>query len=1564
MPNTKFNFTRLFTTIAIVAVVVLIFSSLISNAQAVTGINRQINFQGKLVNNPTSTNVNDTSYTVIFTFYDAPSGGTALWTETQTVTTKDGIFRVALGSITPFPANFNFNWSGLYLGIKVNADAEMTPRIQMSAVPFAFNSEKVAGLTVQDTSGNASTSGTLQIANAKTFNLGNNNLTFTTSGDTTLTLPTSGTVTALGNTTTGSGSTLVLNSNPSFVGITLTSGAITLGGSTGGGQCITGGATASWGSCGGGVSYWDLSLGALLPKYATVNDLLVGGNSTSSALFSFTGVSNLNHQTIASISGNLIVEANNGYGGNVGIGTATPNDKLTIRGSNSEATLGSEKITSSNDRDFTTNTGNWTGSPPWKIDVANSNKAVKDAPGQDPLVLSNTALNSAPIVNHIYQITFDFTATATSSGYLYLGIGGGSAYGSFGGPGESGSQVVVIPAFTTDPLYFTTDTNWFGTIDNVSIKEITPTNSLLTLLNSNGSQQGVEIRSGGSSLYNTFVGYQSGISNISGVNNNGFGGSSLGSNTIGNRNNAFGDSSLYSNTTGSYNNAFGESALATNTIGDGNNAFGYQALYANSSGTNNSAFGFQALTDNTTGSQNDAFGFFSLASNTTGLGNVGFGSNSLWSNIVGSNNTALGNSALFLNTSGWRNTSVGYESLKNTTEGSNNTALGFQAGLTNTNGSLNTYLGYNANGNFGDHINTTAIGANAYVTRSNSLVLGSINGINGASASAKVGIGTTAPDFPLTVSNSDQAGTVGYFESLVTTGNNYGVESEVYGVGAIKNVAGYFDAQGATTNYGLEINVQPGANNFAIYTENGSKSYFSGNVGIGVDPTYALDVVGDINWTGALRVGGLAGNSGECLKSAAGGANTWGTCGSGGGTNWWNQVGGLVYPTDTGYDFAVGSTATSSALFSYTGIKSGHTVASVSGNLVVEPNNGYGGQILLGGGRASDIDTLAANTLSIGTTNTTAITIGGVANTLTLGSVTYLSQYGGNNAILFADSGTQIEQRTTSTEGQCLLSGLVDPLWGTCPDVPNWWNQVGGLVYPTDSGYDFAVGGTATTSALFSYTGVKTGNTQASVSGKLIIMPNNGYGNVGIGTTDPTAPLSFAVPSGGVSINNTISGSGLVLSAGALSNSIVAQLRIVGNGNGWLDAQDTAYFQAQTNTANNLTFLSGGYGTDAVFNRLQFDSNFTTIADNLHTLTPVPTSLLELINNTTTKGILKLRGSSGQIANYLDINSFGGTGGDILAVSGSGRVGIGALYPLATLDVRGASISAGTIPVASISGKTSNATLVVNNDGVGDLIAASQSGWTRFTVKNDGTVDTQGSASIGSTLQFKTNGGGTIQASSNQGLTFGGGSTGQITFSPNNGTGKVVIGSITNGLVYDIANGGTTYFGTGRPSKTIVLYPEYAGAVLTASGSATITGTMTSDASPSASFRNYYEWSSTQDVPQNYYVAVRVALPSDFSAWQTGTTAMQIAYNTDSNNITANKVDIYIYDPTFSASVPVVYHQGLKSTTWASDSISNTELASWATAGETATIYLKMTASGTYNKARIGGITLNYLAKF
>ena len=119
-----------------------------SPAVAATGINHQINFQGKVVANPNGTNVANGSYSFTFKLYSQQApGGTATWTETKTLTVTDGIFVTALGDTTALPGSVDFNSDNIFFGISFNSDPEMTPRIQFTAAPYAFNSEKLGGLT-------------------------------------------------------------------------------------------------------------------------------------------------------------------------------------------------------------------------------------------------------------------------------------------------------------------------------------------------------------------------------------------------------------------------------------------------------------------------------------------------------------------------------------------------------------------------------------------------------------------------------------------------------------------------------------------------------------------------------------------------------------------------------------------------------------------------------------------------------------------------------------------------------------------------------------------------------------------------------------------------------------------------------------------------------------------------------------------------------------------------------------------------------------------------------------------------------------------------------------------------------------------------------------------------------------------------------------------------------------------------------------------------------------------------------------------------------------------------
>jgi hypothetical protein len=189
-------------------------------------------------------------------------------------------------------------------------------------------------------------------------------------------------------------------------------------------------------------------------------------------------------------------------------------------------------------------------------------------------------------------------------------------------------------------------------------------------------------------------------------------------------------------------------------------------------GTQNTASGYQALISNTAGSYNTASGYAALASNGLGVDNSAFGDSALLFNTTGDNNTAVGYYAMSNNRNGNANTAIGLQALDTNTVGSQNTAIGFTAGFTldasNLTGNNNTALGYYANFSTGTLTNATAIGALAEVTESNAMVLGSIYGVNFATASTNVGIGTTAPGHLL-----DVAGTTAIDSTGLNNGTNF-----------------------------------------------------------------------------------------------------------------------------------------------------------------------------------------------------------------------------------------------------------------------------------------------------------------------------------------------------------------------------------------------------------------------------------------------------------------------------------------------------------------------------------------------------------------------------------------------------------------------------------------------------------------------------------------------------------------------------------------------------------------------------------------------------------------------
>ena len=222
----------------------------------------------------------------------------------------------------------------------------------------------------------------------------------------------------------------------------------------------------------------------------------------------------------------------------------------------------------------------------------------------------------------------------------------------------------------------------------------------------------------------------------------------------------------------------------------------------------------------------------------------GFG-NTLLYNTTGLDNTASGTEALRSNTTGNGNTACGSIALNANTTGMLNTAVGHFAGGSMTEEHYNTYVGAYTGGETGV-ANAAAIGYRAYVTQSNSLVLGGINGVNGATADTWVGIGTTAPTAKLHVAGDVRVGD--YLR---------GANNVVMGTGtALPGWSGNVELNNET---GVGFHFRALNTRFDIGPTSGSAPTYpglmtlamTGRVGIGTtDPQYKLHVVGDIYATG------------------------------------------------------------------------------------------------------------------------------------------------------------------------------------------------------------------------------------------------------------------------------------------------------------------------------------------------------------------------------------------------------------------------------------------------------------------------------------------------------------------------------------------------------------------------------------------------------------------------------------------------------------------------------------------------------------------------------------------
>ncbi|HWQ99564.1 MAG TPA: hypothetical protein VN397_01805, partial [Candidatus Methylomirabilis sp.] len=114
---------------------------------ALANIPTTLGYQGRLKNG-SGTALTGT-YSFIFRVYATSTGGSPIWFETQSVVVDSGYFAVQLGSVTPFVMDMN---QPLYLTTEVSSDGEMSPRVPINAVSYAYTAGGVNAFAAEPTS--------------------------------------------------------------------------------------------------------------------------------------------------------------------------------------------------------------------------------------------------------------------------------------------------------------------------------------------------------------------------------------------------------------------------------------------------------------------------------------------------------------------------------------------------------------------------------------------------------------------------------------------------------------------------------------------------------------------------------------------------------------------------------------------------------------------------------------------------------------------------------------------------------------------------------------------------------------------------------------------------------------------------------------------------------------------------------------------------------------------------------------------------------------------------------------------------------------------------------------------------------------------------------------------------------------------------------------------------------------------------------------------------------------------------------------------------------------------
>ncbi len=133
--------------LSIVLIIVGITITVWAANEPANTIPARINYQGYLTNELGEPI--DGAVTIEFRLYNVSGGGSALWTESHSLTANKGILNAELGG-NPDPITTTILAGERWLGITVVGDSEMVPRKRLGSTPYSFYADEANNANTLD----------------------------------------------------------------------------------------------------------------------------------------------------------------------------------------------------------------------------------------------------------------------------------------------------------------------------------------------------------------------------------------------------------------------------------------------------------------------------------------------------------------------------------------------------------------------------------------------------------------------------------------------------------------------------------------------------------------------------------------------------------------------------------------------------------------------------------------------------------------------------------------------------------------------------------------------------------------------------------------------------------------------------------------------------------------------------------------------------------------------------------------------------------------------------------------------------------------------------------------------------------------------------------------------------------------------------------------------------------------------------------------------------------------------------------------------------------------------